>query len=733
MTTGIHTSRLALVASSFLLFLGISGTGTGPESNRTSPKSGQQPSRVILITVDTLRHDRLECYGYSQSRTPNINRLAADGVRFSNAICQVPLTLPSHCSILTGTHPVFHGVRDQASPLSPQHQTLAELLKAQGFSTAAFVSTFVLSSRFGLSQGFDSYDDTCDRDNGLSADGLERRGDRTLLRALEWMEKPANSRFFAWLHLYDPHTPYTPPEPYGRRYAARPYDGEIAFVDSLLGELIRFLEKKGWYSQTLLVLAADHGEDLGDHGEYTHGFFVYDSTMRIPLIIKTSGGKFAGKVVADAVESVDIAPTILQLLSLQGGPGMQGKGLFSPGAHGLGRPEAGLGETYYPFHHFGWSPLRFLRTERFKYVEAPKPELYDLQLDPGERTNLAGTRQTVVTELRGQLFERLGRFAASNTTSVATRDVDIATLQKLRSLGYVGYRLRPGTTETAAYSKFPDPKERLAVYNRYQAALQEEENGRIQEALRKYQELLRTDPSLIDAHIHLGLCYKRLGQYPKAIEQFKKVALLAPESSMVSYNLAHSYALAGKTDEAVAGFRRTLQLDPLESRAHTGLGIAYQLRGQLEQALIAYQRALEINPSDATALSNLGAAELSKRDIDKAIGYLRRALEINPNNAETCNTLGSALLMKGSLAEAVTNLRRAIQLNSNYADAHVNLGLALMKAGDFPQAAESFKRALAINPSSGPTHRLLAEAYASQGMQRAAEAEVQKAKTLEVR
>ncbi len=731
-SSGARIIGAALSALCLVPLLGAQSPPVRPKGPRATPPSKAQAlqPKVILITVDTLRADRLECYGYRKIKTPNINRLASEGIRFANAIAQVPLTLPSHCSILTGTFPIFHGVRDQAGFYLPEKRTtLAQVLKAQGFATAAFVSAFVLDSRFGLNRGFDRYDETMDSHGVSPTPQLERRGDRTLSQALAWMEKSGSAKFFVWLHFYDPHAPYTPPEPFRSRYAGRPYDGEVAFVDSLMGELVRFLERKGWYSETLLVFASDHGEDLGDHGENTHGFFVYDSTLRIPLIIKNPGGTFRGQVVGDPVQSVDIAPTILQVLSLPANQEMQGKGLLSLVLQKGWRPSPGLGETYYPFYHFGWSPLLFLRTGRFKYIEAPRPELYDLEKDPREARNLMEASGATALELKNQLFEALTRFSARDSPTAPARPVDEATLEKLKSLGYLGYAGRRAA-EPADFRPLADPKEKLGVYNRLQSALLDEQNNRLLEALRKYRGLTESDPELIDGYIHSGLCYKRLGQYGDAIEQFRKALQRDPESTVATYNLAHAYALAGKVEEAAAGFRRTLELDPHESRAHVGLGIAFQLKGQLDQAVAEYERALEINPSDSLALSNLGAALLSQGNAEKAIASLQRALEIDPQNAEASNTLGSALLVKENLPEAIANFRKAVRLNPRYADAYTNLGQAQLKKGNFQEGISNLKKALEINPSSGYAHHLLAQAYRAQGMRQAAEAESQAAKKL---
>lgn len=706
--------------------------GTGQAGGRAAAGStASATGRILFITVDTLRADRLSCYGYKQLKTLSIDRLAADGILFSQAIAQVPLTLPSHSSIFTGTYPVFHGVRDQTGYFLPEERTtLAEMLQSRGYRTAAFISSFVLDGRFGLRQGFDHYDDIMDPGDASRRGRLERRGDRTLDRALAWMEGSGGDNFFVWIHLFDPHVPYAPPEPFRSRFTARPYDGEVAFVDSLVGKLLAFLDQKGWYESALIVFTSDHGEDLGDHGENTHGFFVYDSTIRVPLIIKAPRKEMAGRVVDTQVQTVDIAPTLLQMLALPARAEMQGRSVVSLAARGGGRPSPGLGETYYPYYHFGWSPLRFLRTGKYKFIEAPNPELYNLEVDPGERKNLFSRDSAVAQEMRNQLREALSRFGPRQAARIEAQRMDEQTLEKLRSLGYVGYAARRARTDPVDFALLPDPKEKLDIYNRLQSAILDEQNGRMDLAIRKFRELIRLDDTLVDAHLHLGLAYKRQQRYAEAIEEFRDALNHDSSNSIAAYNLAHSYALAGKLEEAKVGFERTLEIDPREVRAMVGLGLVHQMKGELRRAVNAYERALELSPTEPTALANLGAALLAQGATERAVATLRRALEADPRNAEAHNTLGSALLLRDNITEAEAHFREAVEINPRYAEAHANLGLALLKKGNAREGAVALRRAVEINPSFAQAHHLLGEAYAAQGMREAAEASFRTARKL---
>lgn len=719
-----HSKTASLLALLFAFQPACSERGTSsPESLAPS-----LPRKVILIVVDTLRADRLACYGYSGVETPHIDALASDGVLFENAVAHVPLTLPSVSSILTGTYPVFHGIRDHSGfYLSPERTSIAELLRAEGLATGAFVSAFVLDRRFGVDQGFDYYFDRFDGVDG-SREGLERRGDRTLAEALAWLEGVGDGEFFLFLHFYDPHAPYSPPEPFRSRYSSDLYDGEVAFVDSLVGDLVGFLKNRGWYSETFLVLTADHGEDLGDHGENTHGFFVYDATQHVPLIVKLPGQRAAGQQVARQVQSVDVAPTILQTLSLPPGDEMQGRGLLPPMGEQAEDSVAAIGETYYPFHHFGWSPLYFLRTERYKYIEAPRAELYDLREDPGETRNLFESRPELARRLEAELRELRDRFGSSEASARAPAPPDEQTLERLRALGYIG--LSVARPEVSDYSQLPDPKDKLSVYVRLQDAVADLQDGRLPRAIDKLKGVIALDGTLPDARIQLGLAYKRAGRYGPAIEEFRQALALNPENAVAAYNLAHCYALEGRLEEAIEGFQRTLQLDPREVRAHLGLGIAYQLQGRLDPAVMEYRSALQLNPDNAQALSHLGTALLSQGHLEEAVSHLRLAVELNPADAQAHNTLGSALLLQENLPASAAHFREALRLEPGRLESLANLGLVHLKEGKLEEASRTLKRAVEIEPSFAYAHHLLGEVYAAQGRMELAEAQFRRSRAL---
>ncbi len=577
------------------------------------------PSGIILITVDTLRADRLEAYGYAGTPNPAVNALAEDGVLFEQVIAQSPLTLPSHCSILTGTFPYHTGVRDQAGfSLKPEHLTLAERLRSQGYRTAAFIGSSVLNAGTGLDQGFDLYWD-------LPEQGPpERRGGEVMNRALEWMSSQGDGKFFTWIHLFDPHSPYGAPEPFGGRYRARPYDGEVAYVDSLTGDLVRHLKRLRLYDRTLLVFTSDHGESLGEHGESSHGMFLYDATVRIPLILKAAASTWKGKVIREQVRGVDIAPTILQLAGLRVDDRIQGRGLLSLIRGRWNQPElAAYSETYYPYYHFQWSPLFSMRARGFKYIDAPQPELYELASDAGERRNIIGERPSMAAYLKETLEGEYQKFSAGRDEPPQPEQMDRATIERLKSLGYLGFA--SGTAKLPSTEGLADPKDRIGLYELLQQAFQDSEEGRLIESNSKLRKVVAQEEGLIDAHLYLGLNSVRMGQFSDAVEAFQAVLRRDPGNLMALYNLSLSYLNQGRPEAAVPGLERTLQLDPEDVTARVALGRAYQLIGRLDDAVDALEKAVAARPDFADALDFLSQAYARKGWTAKAEAARRRA------------------------------------------------------------------------------------------------------------
>jgi arylsulfatase A-like enzyme/Tfp pilus assembly protein PilF len=547
---------------------------------------------LLLITLDTTRADRLGCYGYAKARTPHLDRLAAEGARFDRAVASAPLTLPSHVSIFTGQYPFRHGVRDNGTfYFDGGAPTLTGLLKDRGYRTAAFVSAFVLDRRYGLARGFDDYDDRVEGFGHVVRVTAERRGDRTVAALKAWLEGYAPGRtapFFLWLHLYDPHDPYEAPAPHAAAFADAPYDGEIAFTDSLVGDVRATLERLGLHKRTLVAVVGDHGEDLGDHGEGTHGLFVYDATLRVPLILWRPDLVPRGRVVGDLVRTVDLAPTLLALLAAPSLGPVDGRSLLDALAGKSLVPAPAYAETLYPQLDLNWAPLRSVRDERFKFIEAPRPELFDLATDPGESTNLHSDQpqrsQALVLELR--------RLTGGGEGGMSRASLDKDAAERLAALGYVG----GDAAGAAAADPGRDPKDMLPVYRKWRAAAEAVSEGRPQEAERAYREILAEDRDNVQALLGLGNALSAADKVDSAIEIYKRFVALVPASALGHQSLAICHAKKKDYDGALRETQAALLLDPRFTDARLMRAEIFRERGARERARAEMKAALEVDP-----------------------------------------------------------------------------------------------------------------------------------------
>jgi arylsulfatase A-like enzyme/Flp pilus assembly protein TadD len=527
----------------------------GREDARPVPA---EPLSVLLVTLDTTRADRLGCYGYAGARTARLDRLAAEGVRFENAFADAPITLTSHASLLTGLHPFQHGVRNNGNfYLAERFETLATVLGGRGYRTAAFVSSFVLDRRYGLARGFEAYDDRPDvAETSPSGVEAERRGDRTAQACARWLEGHAArtpaAPFFAWLHLYDPHEPYQPPEPFGADFAGRPYDGEIAFADAAVGSVLDRLSTLGLLGRTLVAVVADHGESLGDHGEETHSMFLYEGAIRVPLILWRPGLLPAGKVVSPPVRVVDVAPTLLDYL---GGPPLRaahGRSLRRAVEGGDDAAPAVYAETWVPKLYMNGAALSALRTDRFKLIEAPRPELYDLAQDPGETRNRYADEPDTSRRLRAEL-ERL----TAGGAAVTAGPVDGDAVEKLRALGYIG---EGGDVSATGGGK--DPKDLIAAFNRLRRAERAVRDGRFEEALPVLRSLVEEQPDNAFVRMVLGSAFAGMRQHARALQEFRRYATLVPASAHARQSMAVAHANLGNETGALREAAAALELDP---------------------------------------------------------------------------------------------------------------------------------------------------------------------------
>ncbi len=621
---------------------------------------------VVVITIDTLRADHLGCYGYKQIRTPNIDALAADATRFERAYTAVPVTLPSHTVMFTGTYPMLSGMHDfAANKLNPTQPTLASVLKEHGYATAAVIGSAVLDSRFGLNRGFDFYYDHFDfnRLQESNLEEMERPGNLVADVTLDWLSKNYSKKFFLWMHLYDPHYPYRPPAPYGEEYKDSPYDGEIAFADAQVGRLIRFLKSKGLYANTLIVLSGDHGEGLGEHGEKTHGFFIYNATLHVPLIIHLPSGHAPGaasrRVVPDLVSLADLMPTVLQTLKVNVPSQVQGHNLLllmkkvePVEARSL------YAETFLPRLHFNWSELRGAETANYHFIDAPKPELYDLVKDPGETQNLYPEKKAVAEEMRARLAAMIRQYSAGQELAEKT-GLDPALMERLKSLGYAGFS--GGGSPTITDRALPDPKDRVQVYELISDAIAQSQHGDYADSTEKLNLALKTEPDSVPVRYLLGLNYYRRHEFSNAVTQLERVLQLSPEYALAAFQLGLAYARTGDFDHAIPALKRALELDATNFSAAYNLGIVYEQKQMVPEAMAAFRQSLSVAPDYPLGHRGLGEALLYQGQVDDALTELRRAVELSPLDPGNHAALAKALSAKGLDTEAQEEMRKAQQ------------------------------------------------------------------------
>ena len=613
---------------------------------------------VLIVTIDTLRADHVGCYGYQQVRTPNIDSLAADGVLFRQAYTPVPITLPSHTVIFTGTYPMLNGMHDfSGNRLGAEQPTLASILHQNGYSTGAVIASAVLDSRFGLNRGFDFYYDHFDFNRLIETnlDSMERPANQVTDEALRWLGQNYQKRFLLWVHLYDPHHPYHPPAPYSETYKAHPYDGEIAFADAQLGRILAFLKSKAVYGRTLIVLLGDHGEGLGEHDEKTHGFFIYNSTLHVPLIFKLPAGG-AHRQVTQAVSTVDVLPTILDELQIPVHKAVQGRTLSAA----IGGKTAGgsplYSETFLPRLHFNWSEVRGLQDQTYKFIDGPKPELYDLASDPGELHNLFAAKPAVSQQMQSRLGSVVSRYTEGQALAEKT-PLDPALSERLKALGYTAFA--GGGDPAVSNRNLPDAKDRIQFYEQFSEAMDDSQHHRYPEAVEKLKPLLKAEPDSLPVHYLLGVNYYRMKLFPDAVSEFQRAVKLSPDYALANYWLGLGYAQAGEYENAIVSFQQTLKLDNTNFSAAYNMGAAELKQGRVEQAADAFRQSVSIYPEYAEGFLALGEVLFYQSKLDDALAQLQKAVSLEPANPHAHAVLAKALEAKGRHAEAVEEWKRA--------------------------------------------------------------------------
>ncbi len=710
---------------------------------------GDRNLNVLVITLDTIRADRLGAYGHPRIHTAFVDGLAERGVLFEHCIAPTPLTLPSHTSIFTGTYPVFHGVRDNGNYVVPSDlTTMAELFADAGYRTGAFVGAFVLSARWGLDQGFQTYSEP---EGGydptlVSFSQIQRRADAVVDDAVAWLEAAATRPFFAWVHLYDPHLPYDPPAVTGDRYPGDPYLGEVEFADLQLERLHALLETSGLDEHTLVVFAGDHGEGLGDHGEHDHGLLLYQTTARAPLIISHPAMANGGTRRQEVVSLVDVLPTIVEATGLTLPADVQGRSLW-PLLGGSGDFEEApvYAESHYPKLHFGWSPLTALQDRRFQLIQSSEPELYDLERDPAQDSNIFETEPVVAQRMTSELeamVERLGRGAHD-----ASSEADAETIAKLAALGYVAgsAAFDPGT----AIDELPSPRRMLPLYNRLMEANNVVAAGDELEGERILLEILGANDSLIDGWVSLGKLYRSQGRMAEAADAFREAharrpldpflvsrlatALISAQQPAEAERLllaaeerhpddpyivfAHARVLekTGRIAEAEAMYRRSVVLDPRSAPTHVRLAALALLRGDVATVEAELAAAVRLDPQVPEA--SLVTAQLLERQnrLEEAAQAYRDELSRSPRDLSAALSLGRLEGRLGRPAEQERVLRGAIRANPHSPGPYLVLGLTFLQREErYLEAVELAQLALEREPKGRElqlAYFLLADLY----------------------
>ncbi|HET9099344.1 MAG TPA: sulfatase-like hydrolase/transferase [Acidobacteriaceae bacterium] len=628
-------------------------------TKHTATVAALKPINVVLITLDTVRADHLHCYGNEKIKTPNIDSLAESGVQFDKAVAQTPLTQPSHASMFTGENPNVHNVRDTGGfALQPSSVTMATILQRHGWDTAGFISASVLTKMFGFNQGFATYDDRLEHRNRRDPVST-RSADVTADHAIKWLQKQSGKPYFLWVHFYDAHFPYEPPAKFRKQYSQDPYDAEIAFEDQQVGRVLQAVKQKAPAQKTLIVLLSDHGEGLGDHGEYDHGVFLYDSTVRIAWIMAGPGVP-AGVHVQQQAREIDLLPTVLDLMAGHPSRAVQGTSLV-PAFSGKAVPSSySYEETLYPKINMGWSELRGIHTAHWMYIRAPRPELYDLDQDPGENHNVVDAHPKEYRELDAQL-KKASRLGSSGTETVDLKQMDEQTMNQLKSLGYTA-----GFSGTSFHlnGKGDDPKDHLATLKAIHLVdTSGLSAGDTRRDIQLLQDALKHDPSNPTLYESLVDKYEVAGQYSQAMQVCQQALHHTALNGMILSRLANLYLRTGNLKEAISYYEQAEQQNPLDIESQNDLATAYLQSGQLANAERVFRWVLAIQPY-APAYNGLGIIADKRNDV----------------------------------AGARANFEKAVQLSPTYVEGQLNLGIVCNQAHDIPCARTAFRAFVANAP-----------------------------------
>jgi len=653
---------------------------------------------VLLITLDTTRADRLGCYGNQDIETPALDRLAGEGILFSDAISTAPTTLPAHASILTGLYPVHHGARTNGwFRLAEEHMTLAERLRREGYATGAFISAFVLDARYGLAQGMDEYDDKVLLDGFNEELGAaERRAEVTTTLALDWLAT-VDAPFFLWVHYFDPHANYAPPRRFLRRYAKNPYDGEIAYMDTQVARLLEHLDANQLADQSLVLVVGDHGEGLGGHDEHTHGFLAYDVTLRVPMIVRCGNALAGGLHVARRVSTVDLVPTALALLGLESERPLDGVSLLAAPSD----DRRIFAETYNGWVEYGWAPLLAVYAGDFKYIYGPDPELYNLAADPLERHNLAGAEGPRLPALRADLAGLFGAEVGPDAVIAPGHALSAEELARLQSLGYASGG--DGAAELAADR--PDPKSRIEIVNRiYEITCVYEPLGMIDKSIELLEELAERYPDDYSVQFHLGSAYWKGGQPAEAAEAFSQCVSIRPRAPEARRQLALLRIEQGELKDAAALLEALAADAPDRVDVRCELSRVLLRLNRFQEALSHARRAFELKSDDVHTLGTLVRAHRRMGKTPELVRLLEETLDQQPSAFRVRRTLAATLVSLRRYVEAEALLRAGVALAPVESAPRARLAYFLVSCPDESRRNDREAQALLLALGEPPDH-----------------------------
>ena len=670
-------------------FSACGGEKTEARQEKFELKSGE--FNVLLITVDTLRYDRLSIYSDKFVKTPGIDGLAKDSFLFQRGFVHNPVTLPSHTNIMTGTTPLYHGISDNSGfALEEKFLTLAEHLKNNNYETGAFIGAFPLDSRFGLSQGFDVYDDNYGTHNDLELFFVERKAEKVVDPALKWIEKK-DGKWFCWVHLFDPHQPYLPPAPYDSEYADDHYSGEVAYADSVLGKLFDRLRETGKYENTIIILTADHGEALGEKGEKTHSYFAYNNTIHIPFIIKVPGTK--GKVIRTNVSHIDIFPTVCELIDIKIPPHIQGESLV-----GVMKGEQKKGKYIYfesltPYLNRGWAPLRGFIRGNDKFIDQPIKEFYDLTNDMSEEINLIADKNG--GNLKYELKKLIDGLTGKDKLERAG-NLDPETQKKLKSLGYFS---ETKSKKKKVFTKADDLKTLLPLQSKMLDAIAAFQSGETNRALKMLKEIIEVSPTYTLVYNHIAKIYKETGRTDLSVAILEKGLEKIPGEPFLLSKLGIFLVENGDHKRAIDVLEQSIILLKHDPECFNFLGVAYYRSGNFEKALENYKKALELDENYASVFNNIGSVYLShfqstkdRRSYENAVQNFDKAIEIDGNLYSALNGRGAARYFSGDFSGAVSDWKRSIAAKPDFIDPYFSIGIAyLVKLKDKRSAYQYLK------------------------------------------